>query len=252
MSDEKRTEIVAPKKGLSKSQSQEKKDIIAVLAFFVSCCALFFSGVTTYYNVIRQTDHLSVAVDSIPTLSFDLESSEVTLTRDLSLLFINSGTRAVAIRYVGIKLASRLEQPTRGGWGWYESAKSSNKDNNAHFYVDRGCDGPGKLLSVENDAFVIQAKEVTSKRMQLGGAKLDKSVQVEKDRLKIIVARAPGESYGPTVCLIINVTTPSAFASRVIALYTAGVSDMGESAMPLLRGDDVLVWSQTRSIFSGN
>jgi hypothetical protein len=83
------------------------------LSLFISSLALILSAVSTYFTLFRQVDEVSASIQSSPWTLLRLNDVTQLPGVPFTVVFINSGTRSVAVLKQSLELSQRkvLERP---------------------------------------------------------------------------------------------------------------------------------------------
>jgi hypothetical protein len=204
----------------------------------ISVLALGASGLTIYFNMIRQRDDLRVVLSSLPKLDVDLDRNLGTLSEDkMTLVFINSGTRPVIILGVEYVVGAISNPPDEG----------------------RDCWGP--KLFTESEVVVVKEKEIVTKQMRLLPEVLTtygdrENFRVAKGgKLTFSTGRQADEDYRAAICLKFSIATPSvsSVSKTIIAakhMFSPQGGGGGGCDCENAPKAPIVIWEQTGSIFS--
>lgn len=76
------------------------KKFVSWIGSPVAWLALFVSVGTAYYSIFYYVDEVRLSIDELPMVYFDKDSNAFMVTGPKSLIFINTGTRAILIQKV--------------------------------------------------------------------------------------------------------------------------------------------------------
>jgi hypothetical protein len=190
--------------------------------------ALAASGTIGYYTVLRQKEELTVEAYKWPAFGLTSELREF-VDGKLGMLFINSGSRPIAIKDVRIVLATD------------------------------GKDCVGEMSTTTDVApFVVKANDIVRQEFspvavfdqsQRGTARVEKKAPPE-------VTKKPGWRYAATICARISATSPSEtfivgsiFSGAAVEQYASGAGG-AEASTPNAPTRPKLIWRKIFSSFS--
>lgn len=163
------------------------------LTIGLSSAALIISGASAYYNVLRVTDDVRVIIWDAPVLMPDFRAQQFAIyPQKSSFIFINSGTRSVAISRVSL----RIGQPTDS------RAVSANGCNNLD------------VLYYDLEPFIVKAGDINSKNTEIVGVPYgmpERYFYTIKDGDIFVAASQANKSrdkYKYKVCLEVAFITP--------------------------------------------
>jgi hypothetical protein len=162
----------------------EPKDWVAV---GISTLAFIVSIVSAYFTLFYAVDELSVIFISAPDQSFSEAQSRVFISGDLSILFINGGTRAAAVREVRLEIGAVEHSP----------------------YSGDSCKGPRFIAELE--PFVIKEKEIVARKLRFRPSffsALEERTEENGD-VSYRFPVDPSQEYSASMCAVFYVSTPT-------------------------------------------
>ena len=178
----------------------------------MSIAAFLISGVSTYFNVVRQTDDLRMLIPTVPFITLDQDRTRFAIEPSETVLFMNSGNRSAAVTFMQLHVRQDRKNQT-------------------------DCDdSTGLMLEYEYEPFAIKPGEIVSKTMTLRGKR---PPEYKEDPLKIApngfitfpIASDNDENdtHWIQVCMSVRVATPTSYKTvSNIELYRSKLDKKGE------------------------
>jgi hypothetical protein len=120
---------------------------VAAVSFAISIASFGLSAITTYYSVLRVQEDVRVVMWEFPSVLLDAAEKKLKVSRSLSFLFINAGSRTISINNIYLNIA----QPSKG-----------------NPLSEKGCHGDGVSVEFyESEPFVVKPGEMETRKTQL-------------------------------------------------------------------------------------
>jgi hypothetical protein len=153
----------------------------------MSALALILSSVTVYFNVVRTKDDLRVVVEGTPEFLLDYENPKFDISTDLTMTFINAGTRPLAI----LRVTLFLDQSPRA---------------NLHQEKCEVQEGTAITRPYDFTTTIVKAGEISSVQVKLREATPPKSAK--KASIPLVEESAIKNQINVLGCLRFTVSTP--------------------------------------------
>ncbi len=216
--------------------------LVSIGALLVSLAALAVSVITFYYNFLFQEDHVAAIIHEVPNLVF--RDSEIVLSGQVRITFINRGYRSAIIQRVGLLVNDEpVPEP--------QLDKESLPKRGLAICRQKF----STIIRLDVEPFVLKSSDIAIRKFEMKQSIRQSSWETDSNKNgEIAIRRNPlskkyPDRYPATVCATFVLSTPDLLnVSAVVPLFDS--DPVGQSRGLRVSFRPILLLRRTVSMWS--